>query len=253
MATVIRSAQLRVYMPVERLGSFDSKPLRGRAIVRADGEFMWEEPAADDAYSAEWRGRRYVCPRYPRLRMLEGVVAFWRDNPGSALLSELAARRAAQELARLRSAAPSARSYILTAAWHVPLRWFAAFKPADREMYTAPHGPSIRYRATVRTAIRRMARAIDILEEAGFEDAVIDDVREVERWLREFSSDGMVELDYGTVARMFDETALVLDESAAEIGRSLDALKVYDYEEAGLAYAEVASRWAPAQALAYVN
>ena len=50
-----------------------------------------------------------------------------------------------------------------------------------------------------------------------------------------------------------DGGTLVLDESAAEVARSLEALKTYDYEEAGMAYAEVASRWAPAQALAYVN
>lgn len=253
MQSVVRSAHLRIYMPIERIGTFESRPYKGRSIVRVDGEFMWDEPTADDAFTAEWKGRTYACPRYPRLRMLEGVVAFWQDNPGSGLLSELAARRAAQELARIRSEAPAARSYILSAAWHVPLRWFAAFKPGEREMYTASHGPSIRYRTSVRTAVRRMARAVEILEEAGFDDAVVDDVREVERWLREFSADGMVELDYGTVARLFDSGTLVLDESAAEVARSLEALKTYDYEEAGMAYAEVASRWAPAQALAYVN
>lgn len=240
-------------MPVERMGSFASHPYGGRAVVRASGEMMWAEPTTDDAFTVEWRGATYVCPRYPRLRMLEGIVAFWQDNPGSTLLSELAARRARQELARIQAEVPEARSYILSAAWHVPLRWFAAFDPAEREMYTASHGPSIRYRTRVRSAVRRVARSIRILDEAGFDDAVVDDVRDLERWLREFSGDGMLELDYRDTAQLFDGADLVVDQSAAEIGRSLEALERFDYEEAGLAYAEVAERWAAAQALTYVN
>jgi hypothetical protein len=250
---MIRSAQLRVYMPVERVGAFASHLFPGRAVVRSSGDLVWAEPTTNDAFTVEWRGATYVCPRYPRLRMLEGIVAFWRDNPGSSVLSELAARRATQELVRIRAEVPEARSYIRSAAWHVPLRWFVAFDPSEREMYTGAHGPSIRYRTRVRAAVRRVARSIRVLDDAGFDDSVLDDVRELERWLREFAGDGMLELDYHDTARLFDGAALVLDQSAAEIGRSLDALERYDYEEAGLAYAEVAARWAPAQALSYVN
>lgn len=250
---MIRSSQLRVYMPVERVGAFASHPFGVRDVVRASGELMWAEPTTNDAFTVEWRGATYVCPRYPRLRMLEGIVAFWKDNPGSTLLSELAARRARQELARMQAELPEARSYILSAAWYVPLRWFVAFDASEREMYTGSRGPSIRYRTRVRAAVRRVARAVRVLDDAGFDDSVLDDVRELERWLREFAGDGMLELDYHDVAQLFDGATLVVDQSAAEIGRSLDALERYDYEEAGLAYAEVAGRWAPAQALSYVN
>ena len=40
------------------------------------------------------------------------------------------AEKAAEQLEAIYSQ-PLARSYILTSAWHVPLRWFAAFDPAD--------------------------------------------------------------------------------------------------------------------------
>jgi len=250
---MIRSAQLRVYMPLERIGAFESHLFGGRPVVRTSGELVWAEPTTNDAFTAEWRGASHLCPRYPRLRMLEGIVAFWRDNPGSSVLSELAARRARQELVRLHAEAPEARSYIQSAAWHVPLRWFAAFDPEGREMYTASHGASIRYRTDLGSAVQRVSRAVEILEGAGFDDGVLDDVRDLERWLGEFGAEGMLELDYRDTASLFDAATLLLDQSAADIARSLAALEHHDYEEAGLAYAQVAGRWAPAQALAYVN
>lgn len=250
---MIRTAQLRVYMPVDRVGTFDPHLDPRRAIVRVSDEFVWEGPTADDAYTAEWNDQVFVCPRYPRLRMLEGLLSFRDDHPGTTLTSELAVRRAAQEISRIRSSEPTARSYILTAAWHVPLRWFACFDPATRELYEAPHGTSIRYRTSVHEAAVRISRAVEILEDAGFADVLIQDVSDLEHWLREFAGDGLLELDYDDVARLFDDGSLAFDESGADINRSLSALERLEYDDASLAYAEVAGRWAPFQALAYVN
>ncbi len=253
MLPVIRSAHLRVYMPIDRVGAFHSHVDAGRGMVRASDHFVWTGPMGDDAFAVDWAGQRYVCPRYPRLRMLEGVLSFREDHPGSALMSELAVRWASQELSRIRAQSPTARSYILSSPWHVPLRWYACFDPGDRELYDGADGTSIRYRTDLADALVRLERAIGILEEAGFEDAIVAEVGELEHWLREFSTHAMLELDYGAVAGLFSDGALALDESAADVHRSLDALERLDYEEAGIAYAEVAGRWAPAQALAYVN
>lgn len=250
---MIRTAQLRVYLPIDRTGAFDAHPASARGIVRANGEFVWAGSTRDDAYTLQRGGTTYVCPRYPRLRMLEGILSFREDHPGSALTSELAVRRAVQELARIRNDAPTARSYILTASWHVPLRWFACFAPDERELRPAGSGLSIRYRTALGDAIGRLEHAAEILDDAGFDESVVDDVIELEGWLREFSRTGVLELDYHTLADLFDEGTLAFDESAAEVQRSLDALSRLDYEAAGEAYAEVARRWAPFQALAYVN
>ena len=46
---------------------------------------------------------------------------------------------------------------------------------------------------------------------------------------------------------------LALDESAADIAASLDALEQGDYETSGDYYGRVAERWAHAQSLTYVN
>lgn len=253
MQAVIRSAQLRIYLPQRRVGEFAPHTRAPRAVVRVSEEFVWEGPTADDAYSAEWDGKTYVCPRYTRLRMLEGVLAHRNDFPASMLTSELAVRRAAQELDRIRTSAPAARSHIMSSPWHVPLRWFALFEPASRELLTTDDGPTIRYRTSLEEAVRRISHAIEVLEEAGFDESVVDDAQQLESWLLEFPDGAMVELHYHTVARLFADGDLAFDESCAEVNRSLEALERLDYEAAGLAYAEVASRWAPAQALAYVN
>ncbi len=250
---MIRTAQLRVYVPKRGAGAFPPHLDPDRRILRVSDEFVWEGPTSDDAYTTQWNGATYVCPRYPRLRMLEGVLAHRIDHPGSMLASELAVRRASQEIDRIRASAPAARSHIVSAPWHVPLRWFALFDPEARELLSTGHGPTIRYRSGIGASLDRIATAIEILEAAGFDDSVIEDAHDVAEWLEGFTSTAMVELHYHTVARLFSDTDLVLDDSCACVHRSLEALERLDYEEAGRAYADVASRWAPAQMLAYVN
>lgn len=252
---MIRTAYLRVYLPGERAEPScpDGTLHPGANIVRVDDRFLWQESTSDDALTVEWNGRGYVCPRFPRLRMLEGVIAFNRAYPTTLLLPEPIVRNAVAELARIRNDSPRVRSHIMASPWHVPLRWFAAFDPARRELYEASHGLSIRYRGFVGDGVDRIERAVAALEGAGFDDGVVNQVRDLARWMREFSRDGMLELDYGAVARLFSDGDLVLDESGAEVNASLDALAERDFEGAGVNYGVVAMRWAPVQALTYVN
>ena len=251
---MISSSHLRVYLPQDRTVTFAAHAANSRRkLIRASDHFVWDEPTGNDAFTVAWSGRKYVCPRFPRVRMLEGVLAFNNANPAAGLLSDLGIRRAASELARLRSESPHARSYILTSPWHVPLRWFAAFDPGERELYEAARGTSIRYRTAVGEALPRVQRAVQILGGAGFDDVVIDQVRDLEHWLTEFASDAMVELDYGSVAQLFSDGDLAIDESCADVHGSLRALDDGDFEEAGNYYGAVAGRWAPVQALTYTN
>jgi hypothetical protein len=252
---MIRCAYLRVYVPADRAGTWMShvSGVRHRAIMRASDHFVWTETTSDDAFTIEWEGSRYVCPRYPRLRMLEGAVAFNATYPGSMLLPDVTVQRLARELDAIRAEAPDARSYILPSPWHVPLRWFVPFLAEQKEIYEVGGVTSARYRTAVGAGLPRVARAAAILDAAGFDDAVIEQVRDLERWLSEFSSGSMLELDYAGVADLFQPADIALDESAEEVAASLAALEAYDYERAGEHYAAVAMRWAPAQALGYVN
>lgn len=251
---MIRSAYLRVYLPA---GSTTPRAAhRGDVtprLIRTTDHLVWSEPTADDAFTITWADETYVCPRNPRLRMLEAALAFARANPTSGLVPRAAAEHVATELGRLRLERPGARSHILTSPWHVPLRWFAVFDPDERELYDLEGMASIRYRTPVAAAHRRAERAIEILDNAGFDDSVIDDVRDLHDWIGDFSSEGVLELDYAATSTLFDAKDLVLDESAAEVHASLRALDSHDFDQAGRAYAAVAGRWAEPQSLAYVN
>ena len=254
-----KAAYLRVYLPADRV----EEPLvhvaepdsRGRMLTR--GEFgVWDESVREDAFVLEEEGRRYVCPRYPRLRMLEGLLAFrhaYRGPTASMLVPEAIAARAARELDRIQERFPAARSHILTSPFFVPLRWFAAFDPTDRLLIEDEGGLTIRYRCRMRDALGRMRRSVQILEEAGFDDAIIEQVIDLVRWMEQFPQRSRLELDYAEVATLFSPAELAIDESAAEVAASLGALEDGDFDAAADHYSTVASRWAHAQSLVYAN
>lgn len=251
---MIQSAYLRVYVPADRVGRYPAHVGSAHTPEFDTSEyFVWGEAPSEDAFRIEVGGSTYVCPRSPRLRMLEGVLAFSNAFPTAGLIPERVVRHAAAELDQLRADMPDTRSHILTSPWHVPLRWFIPFRSDQRELYDADGFTSIRYRAGLGAGRVRVHRAVETLEEAGFDDAVVDQVVDLARWLDEFTGDAMLELDYAGVATLFRTADLAFDDSAEEVNASIDALAELDYETAGRYYAEVAGRWAPAQAVTFVN
>ena len=234
---MIRAAYLRVYLPPDETGDWRPhlRTLPVGRIVTLGNFGLSNESMIEDAFEVDHGGRRWICPRYPRLRMLEGLLAFRNSYPGmtgSLLAPEQVVVRAASELEGIYNERPQARSHILTSSWHVPLRWFAAFSPEERDVFDAPDGVrSILYRTTMPAAMSRLDHAIS----------------------EGFPEDALLELDYGTVAGLFGEGELAMDESAADVGSSLAALEREDLDEAGRYYAMAASRWAHAQFLMYSN
>lgn len=251
---MIRAAYLRVYLPA---GDVPAYPAHTGAdvggMMHGNDHFLWVESTADDAFTAGWRGINYVCPRHPRLRMLEGLLAFNNAFSETVLIPEDEVALAGEELSALRDASPAMRSHILTSPWHVPIRWFAAFYHEERELYEGPDGLSIRYRARLGDALDRVSRAAQIIEGAGFQTAIVHQMRGLESWLEDFPPDALLELDYAEVAGLFSEGDLVLDESVAETAASLKALEDGNFEEAGSSYTAVARRWGPVQSLAFAN
>lgn len=251
---MIKAAYLRVYVPGEV--SPEQGPSSFEGLRQVSDYGLVAESLKDGSLVATWNDVRYVCPRNPRLRMLEGLLAFRNAYPGltaELLIPEEIAERAAEELESLRSSEPEARSHILASPWHVPLRWFAAFDPNERIIEQHDGVRDIRYRTDVGIADSRLTRALNILQDAGFQDAVIDQVQELASWVAGFDADSMLELDYGGVAELFSDGNLALDETAADIQASLKALENGELDEAGEHYARAASRWADAQALTYLN
>jgi hypothetical protein len=253
---VVPVAYLRVYVPHEGPAVEEHLPAAARRVLVRGAYGVWFESLRNDAFVIESEGRRLVCPRHPRLRMLEGLLAFRHAYPpavGESLVPETLARRAAAELALLQAKHPGARSHILTSPFHVPLRWFAAFEGREREVLAGPRGPLIRYRTSLPAALRRLERAGRVLEEAGFDEDTYGLLRDLAEWLRPFSDGSLVELDYAAVAGLFSDRELEGDESAADLAASVAAVERGDLQQAAEHYGPVASRWARVQSLSFAN
>lgn len=243
-----KSASLRVYSP-QVSGSSDPVP----GFVRTYG--LLSEAEGDSHWTVDWEGRRLVCPRNLRLRVLESTVAFANAfrGLGAGLIPENAAQAADRELKAYHRDHPEHRSHILTSAWHVPVRWFAAFDPSEREVYEGPEGPRLRFRTDIDKARDRIRRAHGILVKLGVFAAPAEELNQVLGWLEQFPQESMVELDYGDVSELFDSQELVFDDSCEQINLSLDALESEDMMLAGECYGRVVTRWAPAFSVTFSN
>jgi hypothetical protein len=250
---MIRAAHLRSYLREESLPRYELQANFSNGPLHIDDHFLWHELDVDDAFLVNWGGERYVCPRNFRLRKLEGMLAINNAFPDAGLIPHSAVVVASSQLESLRDRSPLMRSYILTSPWHVPIRWFAAFLHEEREIYEHPEGMSIRYRALLSDAKHRVDRAARVVSDAGFDPAVVGQMRSLRSWLDAFPDDGMLELDYGDVATLFSDGDLVLDDSVADVAASLLALEQGDMDRAVTHYASLTRRWSHAQALAFSN
>lgn len=243
-----KTAYLKVYAP-DVSGSREPVPSfvkRYGILSEAEGEGPW---------TVEWEGRRLVCPRNLRLRVLESTVAFANAlrGVGVGLIPEEAARAADRELRTYQVEHPGHRSHVLTSAWHVPVRWFTAFQPEEKEVYEGPNGPRIRYRTDIGSARRRIQRAHSVLERLGAFQTPTEELSQLLSWLEPFPEDSMVELDYSDVSELFDPQELVFDDSCHLVQESVDALESGDMLRAGENYGKVVSRWAPAFSVTFSN
>ncbi len=211
---------------------------------------------AEGAFLREVEGELLICPWRTRLRMLAGLLAFRNSVPeevAEAFVPEAEARRAAHELAVLGDERPEVRSHILHANWHVPLRWFGAFDGSERILTEDKDGLRIRYETPLSTAKARLVRCLAVLEETWIDDTVTAAVRELLEWLDGFTTDGLIELDYGSVATMFSHEDLLEDQSAAEVGACLDALETGDLIRASRLFSAVTDRWTEVRAREVAN
>ena len=243
-----KSAYLRVYSP-EVSGSSDPVP----GFVRSYG--ILSEAEGDAHWTVEWKGRRLVCPRNLRLRVLESTVAFANAyrGLGGGLIPEGAARAADRELKAYHRSYPEHRSHILTSAWHVPVRWFAAFDPSEKEVYEGVEGPRLRYRTDIGRARERIRDAYGILTKLTVFVGPAQELSHVLDWLEPFPEGSMLELDYGEVSTLFDPNELVFDDSCEQVHESLEALAAGDMLHAGECYGRVVTRWAPAFSVTFSN
>lgn len=254
---MIKSSFLRVYLPEDRIRAWEPHSVTSPRRPR-----RWEpygfigESMIEDAWITDWNGGRYVCPRRPHLRMLEGVLALSHHLEvfGKAvIIPEDVARQAERELRRLRASEPDIRSHILTSAWHVPIRWLVPFAPNERIYTDNGRFALIQYRTNLAKGLERVNRAAEVMIAAGLPENLVAEVNNLGLWLAEFPAEAMLELDYAGVAEMFDPSVLVIDESVADVWASINALSEGNLDEAGRYYGELMNRWASAFAVSFSN
>ena len=270
-ADVIRTSYLRVYQPLSAFpahereqwlqeGSHDEVPdvsasrrwlisaaLPDRTLLAAPTEGALVRGEGDAIM---------ICPWRTSLRMLAGLLSFRNSIPdeiAEAFVPEAEARRAAHELATLGEEHPEIRSHILHANWHVPLRWFAAFEDSERILTEDKDGLRVRYETSLDNAKRRLVKALTVLENSWIDDGVTVAIRELTEWLDEFHGEGILELDYGSVAGMFPDEDLVEDRSAAEVTACLESLEAEDILRAGRMFGVLTDRWTEVRAREVVN
>jgi len=188
--------------------------------------------------------------------MLAGLIAFRGSVPedvAEAFVAQEEAHRATEALEEIGDQYPDVRSYISHANWHVPLRWFAAFDDSERILTEDAGGLRIRYETSLASGRQRLERALEILEASWVDEAVTAALREVAEWLEDFAEDGLLELDYGSVARMFSDDELVEDRTAAEVWSCLEALEGGDIVTAGRVFAALSESWAGLRAHEMAN
>jgi hypothetical protein len=244
---VTKTAYLRVYSPAAAAGEAEVP-----GFVRGYGLLSESEHEPD--WMVEWEGRKLVCPRNLRLRVLESTVAFANSfqGMGVGLVPEEAAELADRELRSYRIENPAHRSQVLTSAWHIPVRWFVAFVPDQREIYPFGTGsPRIRYRSGLPAARDRLSRAIEVLKDVGMVQGPSFEMEQLVSWLAPFPDESMLELDFAAVSELFDPKDLVLEDSVALIADSVDALDSGDLMRAGELYGTVVTRWSHAYAVTF--
>lgn len=263
------AAYLRVYEPLSafsderadfwleyarsgRAGSAQSGPARQRAqLFDAAGANWTRLPApADEAYVVEADSGPLVCPWQLRARVAAGVRNLGDSVPAKlidAFVPAPLATAAAYEPRGLDArggADETPKWHEHIAVWHVPTRWFACVKIAEREMDLSNSAPMLRYRVPMARARRRARHAYGIVQTSlGRANPVAVSIREMSEWLAAFHPRSLVEVDYGGLTHTLPKSALRRDNSPSLVHEGLAALARGDVAAAGRQYEKLMRRW----------
>ena len=170
---------------------------------------------------------------------------------GVGLVPEDSALAADRELRAYQRDNPEHRSHVLTSAWHVPVRWFSAFRTDDRELYEKDGRIRARFRVGMLEARRRVGDVLEVLKGLEVFDSPADEQTQLLAWLGQFPDESMLELDYDEVSELFEAQELALDDSVELIQASVEALAAGDMMRAGENYGRVVARWSHAFSLTF--
>jgi hypothetical protein len=272
LGEMVPSAYLRIFQPLDAFGAeeqahweryllhgsrspavrpkYHDRPFSGQLgiITPADGEHA-------DIRVVD--GRTFVSPWRIRLRVLAGMLAFRESAPIEGFTDRFVpkseARKAGRELARMRRRNPGAISFVHQSSWHVPIRWFALFDDGERRLGEDDHGRlRLRYRTSVRKAMRRAEDAVPALRRADL-GPISELILDLHQWMALFDHQSILELDYGSVCELMTWDELDDDHSVRDIHEALVALERYDYPPAADIYQGVLGRWSEIRSREILN
>ncbi|MFN2555617.1 MAG: hypothetical protein ABR592_01885 [Nitriliruptorales bacterium] len=258
---MVPCAYLRVFEPLESFplperegwGRYvaDGRWLTVNAAVASESEtaaarLITRRPPADDQAALVRRvGQRiHVCPLGLAQRHAVALLAFREALPepaASAFVSRDEARAALSAVRRRRRP-----PHIQEASWEVPLRWFAAFAPGERHFVNPPEGdgPRLTYLTSVRAALRRLDRAIGVVEAmVDKSDELVESLSDLLDWLANFDEDSLVELDYGGLVTFIPAADLATDSSCEQLWEAIEDLERGDPDAAVAGYEALSDRW----------
>jgi hypothetical protein len=265
------ASYLRVYEPLDALSDEIRTGLAERTGARTGVTLQTEQElamsmvvgppgsvrdkVAIDAYTMRRDGHDYFCPVDLSLRSwlsLTSLVESMGDAAVGVILPQAGRTLAGEEFLRWRQENPTAVPHIRQTTWGVPRTWFVMVVEDERETYDAGSARSVRYRARMADARRRMAAANRLLRSVIDDIELIDELTSLGDWLDSFDIDSWLELDYAGIAGFLGDQ-LASDQSARDIHRALDALRREDYAAAGESYRSFEERWRTVNAFERAN
>lgn len=196
-------------------------------------------------------GRDYVCPVELPLRTwvaLGQVDDALGEDVARLLVNGEERARADAAFVRWRRDHTAAVPHIRQATWGVPRVWFLLVVEDEREMYDVEGRTTLRYRARLVDARRRLARAQSVLHEVIEDLDLHDELGDLRDWLESFEDGAWLELDYAGVGWLLGD-ALAADRSARDVHTALRALRAGDVGAAGTAYRRFEERWRAVNAM----
>lgn len=199
-----------------------------------------------EIYTKRVDGQTLVCPAHTHLRNLLGMVAFERTIPDAVVpmfFAKSEVSRARAELATIRQMQPGIRPSVVQSVWHVPVRWFVCFDDSERRIEDRGDHVTVRYETMISSARERVVAALDSLSGGIVHPVIVGMVYELKEWLATFDGGSLLELDYATVATLFDPDELADDHSASDVWSAITALGDGDGMKSRLFYQRVNERW----------
>jgi hypothetical protein len=232
------------------------------AVIEALGAGWTRLPdLPNEAYVLQSDDRTLICPWNLRVRVAEAALEARDGVPpvlADAFVPPVLVGLAQAVISDWNSGARvleygAPRQHEQISTWSVPLRWFVLVDTEEREVSLDAPGRALRYRTEISKARRRAHRALSVLRRTVGDVPISEAVEESARWLEEFHPRSVVELDYGGLASVLPDEALLGDDSPALVSEGLAALAKGDADAATVAYEQLVERWRAIQLLERCN